>query len=96
MLIAVEHLAGWPVAQSLSSDLFNSMGELQFVEKEIVDTFGHPRIIISDNDSKFQSAPVRDYAKKGSIEWKYISAFNPRGNAKVERMVGSLSALYRK
>ena len=90
ILIAVEHLSGWPVAQSLSSDLFNSIGVLQFVEKEIVATFGYPTTIISDNDTKFQSAPVKDYAKKGNVDWKYVSAYNPRGNAKVERMVGTL------
>ena len=52
--------------------------------------FGYPTTIISDNDYKFQSASVKEYANKGYIEWKYIVAYNTRGNAKVEGMEGTL------
>ena len=96
LLIGVEHLTGWPVAQSLLESLFNSVGVLQFVEKEILTTYGNPVTIMSDNDSKFRSESISDYAKKSGIEWKYVTAYNPRGNAKVERMVGTLKRAIRK
>ena len=52
--------------------------------------FGTPLFIMSDNDAKFTSAPVKEFAKNNNIKWKFTSAYNPRGNAKVERMVGTL------
>ena len=45
---------------------------------------------LRNGDSKFDSAAVRDYASNELIDWKIISAYNPRGNGKVERMVGTL------
>ena len=47
--------------------------------------------ILSDGDPKFDSAAVRDYATGASMDWKIISAYNPRGNAMLERMVGKLN-----
>ena len=42
---------------------------------------------MSEGDPKFSNAAVRDYATTASINWKIISAYNSRGNAKVERMI---------
>ena len=52
--------------------------------------YGNPIWILSDDDPKFESAAIRNYAATVSIYWKIISACNPRGNVKVERRVGTL------
>ena len=39
---------------------------------------------------KFDSAAVRDCAAGALIHWEIIAVYNPRGNAKLERMVGTL------
>lgn len=96
LLIAVEHLSGWPVARAIPTQLFNSTGVVQFVKKEIVGPFGVPVCVVSDNDTKFDNAPVKDYAESSGIKWKYISTYNPRRNAKVERMVGTLKRAIKK
>lgn len=44
---------------------------------------------MSDNDTKFNSSPIKDFAKRKSIKCKYTSTYNPRVNAKVERLVGT-------
>lgn len=89
-------ITGLPVAQTLPENLFNSMGVLQFVEKEIFMTFGYPANIMNDNDSKIQSAPVRGYVKKVGINWSYVSTYNIRGTAKVKGMAGTLKRGVRK
>lgn len=53
-------------------------------------TFGYLANIMSDNNYKFRSASVRDYAKKAGINWSYLSTYNLRGNPKVERMVRTI------
>ena len=96
LLIGIEHLSGWPIASAIPSHLFNSQGVLQFVKTELVSMYGTPVFIVSDNDTKFNNAPVRDYAKGVGIEWKFVSTYNPRGNAKVERVVGTLKRSLKK
>ena len=46
--------------------------------------------MLSYGDPKFDSVVVRDFATHASIEWSVISVKNPRGNAKVVRMIGAL------
>ena len=96
LLIAVEHLSGWPVARALPESHFNSLGVMTFVDEEIVAPFGSPKCMVSDNDMKFNSHLVRGYAKSVGIQWRFVSAYNPRGNAKAERMVGTLKKSVRK
>lgn len=96
LLIAVEHLSGWPVAFELSSGRFGSRGFIQFVDKEIITPFGIPFFIISNTNSKLNSAPVEDFAKRNSIKGKYTSTDNQRGNNKVEKMVGTLKRAMKK
>ena len=52
--------------------------------------------MVSDNDTKFNNEPVNDYAKYSGMNWKFLSTYNPRGNAKVERMVGTLKRAIKK
>lgn len=80
-LIGVEHLSGWSVSMAVSPRYFNSRGFLRFVE-EIITPYGTPIFILSDNDSKFKGAPVREYSKENSIKRKCVSTYNPRGNAR--------------
>ncbi len=51
---------------------------------------------MSDGDSKFDTGAVRDFASLADIQCKITSAYNPRGNAKVERMVGTLKRAIQK
>ena len=83
-------MSSWPVASAIATNCFNSRGLIKFVEEQICQLYGNPIRILSDGDPKLESAAIRDYASGASIDWKIISAYNPRGNAKVEGMVGTL------
>ena len=96
ILIAVEHLSGWPVAQAIPPSAFNSGGVIRFVEEQICTPYGNPVVIVSDGDQKFDSIAVQTYARESAIVWVTISAYNPRGNAKVERMIGTMKRAIKK
>ena len=80
----------YPVASAIGTNYFNSNRVIKFVEEQICQFYGNQVRILSDSDPKFDSAAVRDYAAGASIEWNIISAYNTRGNARVERMAGTL------
>ena len=90
ILLAVENFSSWPVVSAIGANYFNSSRVIKFVEEQICQLYGNTIRTLSDGDPKFDSAGVRYYAAGSSIKWKIISAYNPRGNAKVERMVGTL------
>lgn len=88
IIIAVEHLSNWPIAVAIPQGSFNSLGVIDFVRKHICDVFENPAFMVSDNGTQFNSLATKEFAEKEKIEWKFTSPYNPRGNAKAERMVG--------
>ncbi len=90
LLRAVEHMSCCPVARAIGTEMFNGAGFIKFVEEKIFWLYGNPVRIVSDGYSKFDNKAVRDFATSSDIRWKIISSYNPRGHAKVERMVGTL------
>ena len=87
ILLAAENLSSCPVASAIGSNYLNSSGVIKVVEEHLCHLYGNPIRILSGGDPNFDSAAVRDYASSASIDWKIISAYNPRGKAKVKRMV---------
>ena len=45
---------------------------------------------MSDNDLKFTSKTVEDFANRRGIIWKQVTTYNPQGNGIAERMVGTM------
>lgn len=88
IIIAVEHLTNWPIACATPNSTSEEV--LKFVRKEIVNQFGPPRSIISDNGTSFTSGAVQTYARKMGINWKTTLAYAPMSNGRAERMVGTL------
>ena len=89
-MLALEHLSNWPVVSAINPELFDSIGVVKFVREQICVQYGNTVCILSDGDSKFDNTAGRDFAKESPMTWKVISVYNPRGNAKLERMVGTL------
>ncbi len=64
MVVAFEQMSKWPVARAIPTELFNSLGVMKFVKKEIIKTFGPPQYTLSDNDLKFDCKTVQDFAHR--------------------------------
>lgn len=84
ILIAVEHLTGWPFATAVESTTAQMV--IDFVEKEITLTFGPPVTMISDNATCFTSGTLVDFLKMNSISWGTILAYAPMSNGRAEHM----------
>ena len=83
-------MSKWPVLRAIPVELFNSLGALEFVKKEILLQFGSPKFILSDNDLKFDFKAIKDFARGQKIQRSQIPTYNPRGNGMVERMAGTI------
>ncbi len=70
--------------------MFNEACFIKFVEEQIRRLYGNPVRVVSDGDRKFNNSAVRDFPTSAGIHSTITSAYNLRGNAKVERMIGTL------
>ena len=59
LTVAVDQMSRWPLAWAIPADLFNSLGVMEFVKKEIIMLFGPPQYILSDNDLKLDCEAVQ-------------------------------------
>ena len=66
------------------------------VKQKMLNTYGLPEFILSNNGTHFSASCVTDSARKAGFECKFVSAYNPRGNIRVERMVGTFKTALQK
>ena len=59
-------------------------------------TIGFPRILQSDNGSEFVNDTLRALIKITGIDHRFISAYNPRTDGKVERSIGTCMGIIKK
>ena len=52
-IVAVEQISKWPVTWAIPADLFNSLGVMEFVKKEIIMLFCPTQYILSENGLNF-------------------------------------------
>ena len=89
ILVAVDKFYIVPVAIIIGTNFFNSIDAIKFIKEKICQLHASLIRILTKADPKFDSAVVSDYLARASIELKIISAYNPRGNAKLENMVSA-------
>lgn len=70
LLIAVEHLTGWPIVRVTTRDTSDVV--LSFVQEEIVFCFGLPRYIVSNNARCFKTFQVQAFMWNVGVEWKTV------------------------
>jgi Integrase core domain len=88
ILIGIEHLSGWPLAQAYAASTSEEV--INFIRSEIIRPFGIPQKILSDNAQCFVALSLREFAGNLGIKWKYVSPYAAQANGKVERFVGTL------
>ena len=94
VLVAVEHLTGWPIAMATSDSTAQVV--LKFVKREIMYSFGPPHTIVSDNATCFTASAVFSFMAQHGITWRTVLAYAPMSNGRAERMVGTLKTAVRK
>ena len=94
VLVAVEHLTGWPIAIATADSTARAV--LDFVKREIVYSFGPSGTIVSDNATCFTASSVSSFMARHGITWRTVLAYAPMSNGRSETMVGTLKAAVRK
>ena len=88
MLVCVEHLTGWPIVESTASS--TAAVVIDFVRKHILEPYGPPRVIVSDNATCFTATSLVAFMKNIGTRWKTVAAYAPMSNGRAERMVGTI------
>jgi hypothetical protein len=60
ILIGVEHLSGWPIARAYSASTSEEVMDL--IRNEIIEPFGIPKTILSDNAQCFNAVALKKFA----------------------------------
>ena len=94
ILVAVEHLTGWPIARATATSTAEEV--LKFVKEEIIHCFGLPRVVVSDNATCFTASVLESFMARNGITWKTVLAYAPMSNGRAERMIGTLKKAIRK
>ena len=66
------------------------------VRQEILNTSGLPEFILSDNGTHFSASHVNDFASKEGFGWKFVAAYNLRGNSRMEQTDGTIKTALKK
>ena len=69
---------------------------MEFVKEEIIQCFGPPRTIVSDNATCFKPALLGKFMSEHGTAWKTVLAYAPMCNGRAERMIGTLKRAVRK
>ena len=88
VLIAVEHLTGWPMACPTRDS--TSSAVIEFLQNHLIHAFGPPSSIISDNATCFAADATREFLAHHGIKWRPVLAYAPMSNGRAERMVGTI------
>ena len=88
LLIAVEHLSGWPMARATTSDTADVVRS--FVTEEILLPFGPPGVFVSDNAKAFTAPIMQDLMETYGTKWRTVGEYAPMSNGRAERMVGTI------
>ena len=65
ILIAVEHLTGWPITRAIVTSTPEEV--LEFVKEEIIHCFGIPRVVVSDKATSFTASVLDAFMARNGI-----------------------------
>lgn len=78
MLIFVELLTKWPISRITHNATSEEV--ITFVDREVIEPFGSPKTIVSDDLRCFTSAASAKFISDHGIEWKPVSEYAPMSN----------------
>ncbi len=93
LFVAVDVFQGFCLLKASKDSTAESMALFLW---ECCSVFGLFKILQTDNGPEFSNDVIRALAKLTGIEHRFISAYNPRADGKVERLIGSISMIIKK
>jgi len=93
LLVLIDVFSGFivlrPVVDTTASTIAHELWNIFCI-------IGWPKILQSDNGSEFVNGILRALVKLTGIEHRFISAYNPRADGKVERSIGTVTMIIKK
>ena len=93
LLVAIDVFTGFVVLRAMKDTSAESVAHGMV---DVFKTFGLPKIIQTDNGPEFSNACIRALTRLLGIAHRLISAYNPRADGKVERVIGSVMSIIKK
>lgn len=88
LLIAVEHLTGWPLVRVTISDTADVVKD--FVKNVILRPFGPPRGFVWDNAKCFTAGVMKDLMASYAVRWSTVGEYASISVGRAERMLGTV------
>ena len=91
LLNAIDYATGYGV-----SEICNNTTSATFIDfmKRLIDRFGPPHEIISDNGRAFTSEESKAFLQENNIKAKVTSPYHPRTNGRCEKFNGILKSIW--
>jgi hypothetical protein len=93
LLVLIDVFTGFVVLRALKNSRAETVAAALW---DIFSLIGIPQILQSDNGSEFVNDVMRTLIKLNGVEHRFISAYNPRADGKVERAIGSVTMIIKK
>lgn len=90
LLACVEHLTSWSIVVPTRHTTAEVVRN--FMSTEIIQPFGIPNTVVSDNAQCFTAAVMTEFNQQQGIERKTVLAYAPMSNGRAERMVKNIKA----
>lgn len=88
VLIAVEHVTGWPIASAAEESTVSSV--VLIIHQEIIISFVPTKIIFSDCATAFMAASMQDLPRSGGVDSEAALVYAPMANGRAERVVRTI------
>ena len=82
LVVGIDYFAKWVEAEALATI---TEKKIQcFVWRNIINRFGIPRVLVSDNGKQFDNSAFRDFCSELGIKNHYSLPAHPQANGQVE------------
>jgi len=89
IITAIDYLTRWPEAQSSKKC---DARQIQRFLRELMNRFGVPACVLSDNGPCFVCRTTKEFAREVGIKWRHSPPYMPRCNGLDERLNGEILA----
>ncbi|KAA3670222.1 uncharacterized protein DEA37_0003580 [Paragonimus westermani] len=86
-LVLVDAYSKWPeIVELHSATSSTTIAAL----RKIFSQHGFPEILVSDNETQFSSAQIRDFCSRSNFQYVFSPPYHPQSNDQAERFVDTL------
>ena len=94
LLVVIDHCSCWVEVKPIPTK--ESEHVLRYLEQEYLPRFGTPEVLITDQGTEFNAAPLRGYLAELGVEHRRTTPYQPSTNGKCKRANRTIKNMLRK